>query len=480
MVHYIRHKKWIGLIVYPFFLCLSLSLSGQSQKLNALLNMEFRPGNFPVQARNEAQLKDIYYDNLHDIFSLIFFESDSTFEALKEFEDLRIEAIEDYEAKTPWKGFLMAEIKLQWAFIKLKYGEEWGAFWSLRSANKTIKENTEDFPNFALNGRTSGMLSILFGVTPDNYQWIFNLFGMKGTVKEGIDQLRRNRSNSEIFGLESSIILGMVYSHLLENKAMSPQFIMEHPLGTNPLPQYFQGIILQKSHQASQARVLWQDEAISVPFKHYLIAESYFQEGRYDSAIVYFHQFLDAFKGLTYQKDAYLKIALSHKLQGKNNEYNDYLNMAKASKAESSEIDKNAQKIMDQLPTINLDMLQLRFAIDGGYFDRAQTLIGHLESSALSELEQVELTYRKARLNHVKGENSKAIDLYRQVTEQAETIEETYYAPNSFLQLGYLQRDAGDEEAASMYFERVLSFRKHPYKMSLDSKAKVALSLLDE
>ena len=28
---------------------------------------------------------------------------------------------------------------------------------------------------------------------------------------------------------------------------------------------------------------------------------------------------------------------------------------------------------------------------------------------------------------------------------------------------------------ARMYFERVLTFRRHPYKNSLDSKAKIAL-----
>lgn len=466
-------------MVYPFFLFFTLSLQGQNQKLEQLLNLELRPGSFPSEIRSEEQLQDLYYDNLHDIMHLIFYESDSSFEALKKFEDLRIEAIEAFPQASAWKGFLISEIKLQWAFIKLKYGEEWGAFWSLRSANKLISENEEDYPSFTINQRTSGLLNILFGVTPDNYKWVFNMFGMKGSVKEGIEKLEHTLKLKNGYGLEAAIILGMVESHLLENTQKAPQFLNQNSNGSKPLSRYFQGIILQKSHRALEARKLWTEDGMKIPFEYYLVGESYFQEGLYKQAVENYQLFLSHFSGTTYEKDTYLKIALCHQFLGEVSSFNRYFSLAENSKAKSSEIDKNAQKILDDFGQTNLTMLQLRFAIDGGFTERANALISQLISSNLSQEERVELNYRKARLAHISGQTEKAVSLYKAVIEQAETIKATYYAPNSFLQMGYLQRDSGNSEKARLYFNEVLNFRKHPYKTSLDTKAKVAISLLD-
>jgi hypothetical protein len=52
-----------------------------------------------------------------------------------------------------------------------------------------------------------------------------------------------------------------------------------------------------------------------------------------------------------------------------------------------------------------------------------------------------------------------------------------YYAPNSWLQLGYIGVEEKDPEAAT-YFSRALEYKKHEYKNSIDTKAKSALAQL--
>ena len=260
---------------------------------------------------------------------------------------------------------------------------------------------------------------------------------------------------------------------------MSPSFIESHQWNKNALSNYFQGIILSKSHQAAKARALWTQKKLNVPFANYLIAETYFQEGNYVEAIKYYDQFIRGFEGITYEKDALLKMGLSNMLLGDQNEYSKFIEKAKNSLADKSEIDKNAKKIIDQLPNLNLDLLKLRFAIDGGFETQANQLIVLLKNTNLIELEKVELVYREARLAHILAKSDQAIEKYLTVVNQAELIQESYFAPNSYLQLGYLQQELGNIAMAKMYFEKVLSFKKHPYKESLDSKAKVALSLLN-
>jgi uncharacterized protein HemY len=53
-----------------------------------------------------------------------------------------------------------------------------------------------------------------------------------------------------------------------------------------------------------------------------------------------------------------------------------------------------------------------------------------------------------------------------------------YFAPNACLQLGYLMLEENDVAAAEEYFEMALSYKKHEYKNSIDTKAKTALAQL--
>ena len=59
-------------------------------------------------------------------------------------------------------------------------------------ANKAynlLKRNEAEFPDFILNKEGLGMLHILIGSIPDQYQWIFKTFSMRGILKKGMEEL---------------------------------------------------------------------------------------------------------------------------------------------------------------------------------------------------------------------------------------------------------------------------------------------------
>ena len=113
------------------------------------------------------------------------------------------------------------------------------------------------------------------------------------------------------------------------------------------------------------------------------------------------------------------------------------------------------------------------------FFEKANELIVFQETRDLPPYYALELIYRKARMAHLQNKNNEAISLYEQVIQQSGTISETYYAPNSFLQIGYLYKENNRIEEAMDYFSRVLNFKNHPYKKSLDNKARLALASLE-
>jgi Tfp pilus assembly protein PilF len=53
-----------------------------------------------------------------------------------------------------------------------------------------------------------------------------------------------------------------------------------------------------------------------------------------------------------------------------------------------------------------------------------------------------------------------------------------YFGANAALNLGYIAKEQKDFDAARKYFQLALTFPKHEYKTSIDSKAKSELELL--
>ena len=141
-------RKWIGLLVYPFFVFTAWSANGQSSLLQAyqnVLNLDFSG---PAQGtwQNDTGIPhfDLYTDNLREVTYLIFTENEAAFDSLRRNEKNRLKQLKNTSTPSPYTDFLRAEIKIQWAFTKLKFGENWSGVWALRSAYKTIKKNIEN------------------------------------------------------------------------------------------------------------------------------------------------------------------------------------------------------------------------------------------------------------------------------------------------------------------------------------------------
>ncbi len=116
--------------------------------------------------------------------------------------------------------------------------------------------------------------------------------------------------------------------------------------------------------------------------------------------------------------------------------------------------------------------------MDGGYYPRVQSILDSIGPEHLKTMrDEVELNYRKARLHHKLNHLSDAKTYYEKTIE-LNGSGNWYYAPNACLQLGYLLMEENNNAAAEEYFEMGLSYKKHEYKNSIDTKAKTALAQL--
>lgn len=485
-------QKWIGLIAYPFFVLYPIQKNfAQSQNFSKayeqVLGLSFEKNRESLTKQHIAGFPyaNIYLQNLNDVLELVFTENENQYEALKNKESERLDLLDELNSDSPYIGFVRAEIKLQWAFVKLKFGHTWSGVWSLRRAFKTIEDNIRQHPEFKLNYKTMGLLHVIFGAVPDHQQWVLSILGLEGDVALGLQEIEEIHKADNLFNTELSLISALIESYLLENhKAALSRLDNDSNEEKSLAEAYITSLILMKSHEAKKSAVilkkaLGQNQNDLYLF-HYLLGEAQFQGGDYYNAGQNYSAFLAGFQGSGQKKDAMMKLAmcdlfLNNDLAFFNRTWAD----AAAMKNSEAEADKNAHKILSAKALPNFDLLKIRFAIDGGFYTYADSLVTAIDLDKIKPYEIFELDYRKARLAHLQGDFDLALTHYYKVISNAERLPETYFVPNSFLQIGYLKLEQGDKEQAKMYFNKVLEFKDHPYKNSLDSKAKIAIEAIN-
>ena len=143
----------------------------------------------------------------------IFVEDDYTlYKAHKFHENELLEKLDELNFSETYTNFLRSEIKLQWAILKLKNGEEFAAFWNLKQAYNIAVENVRKNHEFLPSYKTLGLLHVLYGIFPEKYNWILSIFGIEGNVHTGLSELDKVYESSHFLSLECGIPLTRMQS----------------------------------------------------------------------------------------------------------------------------------------------------------------------------------------------------------------------------------------------------------------------------
>ncbi len=431
----------------------------------------------------DDQVGATYVASLAEAIELLVTEDNSRF---TEYEDRFLQRRDKkIKGSTRDYQFLQAEIRLHWAFVYLKFGHDFDAALQLRQAYQIAESCREKFPDYLPIRKTSGLLRIIVGSVPEKYNWVLSLLNMSGSVTGGLDDLRvLSTSSASPFAVESKILHSLVTGFLLADSGKALEE-MQQVLATekgNRLAMFLAGsLALKSSHNEVALEMLegLSQAGTGVPlyYADYLRGEAYLHKGDYINAISAYRWFIGHQTGQNYIKDAHYKIALCYWLNGNESDAITAFADARTKGKESTEADKSAAHALADKDLPNAKLSRVRFLTDGGYYQEAEGILSRITSmDLLIKRDQVEYLYRKARLLH-KTENTDAEKYYRDVIDMT-GLEHWYFAPNACLQLGYIYQSQNKIEEAEEYFQRALSYRRHEYKNSIDSKARSALAQL--
>jgi tetratricopeptide (TPR) repeat protein len=465
-----QEKNWLSAedINKPYTLILNLHLSDARILLPEIKSPE-----------------QMYVAGLADALELMVTEDDSKFDSYEELYQKRVDQLEEINPATSASLFTLAELRLQWAFVYLKFGHEFDAAWNIRQAYNTVQECKKKYPDFLPIKKTSGLLDIMLGSVPEKYQWVMNLLNMEGSVDLGLKDLEQVIDQSPTLKFETTLLYNLFRGFVLQQTESAMAGFTENinAFPENRLALFLGASIAIKNSQSEKAlsylqKITQDKHGILIPYADYQLGEVYLHKGEYESSIRSYQKFIVGYLGHNYIKDAHYKIGVCYWLLGNKTEASRYFDKAKDEGKESTEADKYAARSLLTREYPNVKLSKIRYATDGGYYDDARKIMNSIgEKELTSSKDKVEFLYRKARLFHKSGSYSEAQKFYLETIAKQEE-ENWYFAPNACLQLGYLLLAQEKSAEAKQYFEKALTYKKHEYKNSIDSKAKSALAQL--
>ncbi|GAB3959831.1 hypothetical protein GCM10028805_56670 [Spirosoma harenae] len=455
-----------------------------------LQKLQIQPAQQLLARESSANGIRIFLDDYADMMTLVTSDDDQVFDKLSDREDERLDALKKLDDTSPWQRVLLAEVRLHWAFVKLKFGKEISASWDVIRAYKLLAENQKRYPDFLPTYKSLGTLHIMIGSVPDNYVWVANLLGLHGNIKQGQLEVKRAQQDST-FRLEAQLIELMVQAYVLKFRSADEQ-VLERLVANNPdnlLLHFFGATIEQKAGHSGQALTYLMKRPKgpayqALPIIENILGDIYLQKGEYSTAITHFQAFLSSYKGRNFLKDSYYKLFLCHWLTNDpEEEGRPFLQKVLAVGRTTVESDKAAQKFAEMYLKKGASsnqrvLMRARLASDGGFIDSA---LGYLrpytEASFSLTTEKAEYNYRMGRIHQHQNAPDAAIPYLNRALTLSEP-EQLSFGATAALQLGYIYQQKNDRVRARSFFEKALRFKHHEYKNSVDNKARAALNQL--
>jgi tetratricopeptide (TPR) repeat protein len=332
----------------------------------------------------------------------------------------------------------------------------------------------------------SGPMLVVAGTIPDAYKWLASLFGIRGSIKDGMAQMQQVINSKDplakMFFNEASFYYCYILFYI-ENKPDEVfQYIQQRKLDVvnNHLLAYMTANLAINDKRTEYAKNIilqrnMSPEYLNTPVWDFELAYTKIHHLETQDAIQYFQNFVSKFKGKYYLKDAYEKLSWCYYLQGNMGAAANARKQVLARGSETTDADKQAAKDARSGVWPNPLLLKARLLNDGGYNNEAIALLTGKSAADFTKLEdKLEFAYRVARIYDDVGRDSEAIKMYLFAINLGENRTE-YYAARAALQIGLIYEQQGKKDIAIKYFQECLDMKDHDYKDSLDQKAKAGI-----
>jgi len=447
-----------------------------------------------LKQKNTFNLMPHYVEDYIDFFhAFVDGKPKAVYGKYKERMQERLKWLEQGSPNDPYFLFTQGDIYLRWGMIYALYGDNIEAFKSIKKAASLLEKNGNKFPTFMPNKRALGILHTMVGAIPGEYKWGASLAGLKGDVNQGLSELEEVISHGKTFpsfefNKETQLMYGilLLYMGNSDQKAWGALNTEVMDVSQNPMAAY---VLASRSIQIgkSQKALIIMNQCPEGEEFHYFgyldILRGISKLHRLDlKSESDFKRFLEKYRGVNHIKEVYQKLAWISILKKNENGYKYNMSLVEKKGEYNNFADRTAMNEMENAKqgiVPKLELLQARLYFDGGYYEKAYSLLQRFDAKKLKgEEQQLEFSYRKARILHLMRKNEEAIKIYESVYQKGRK-KPYYYACSAALQMGTIWEVRKEPSRAIEAYKKCLKEKPDQYKASLHSKAKAALNKLE-
>ena len=427
----------------------------------------------------------VFLENYIDFLSLFISEEDEMFKEMEGNKESRLAKLRKGDKSSPYYLYTQAEIHMQWAFARIKFGEYVKAFLEIRKSYKILNDNAEKFPDFKPNLKSLGILHTLLGAIPDKYKFGAKVLGMTGSISQGMEELAIVLQDDEfIFKDEALIMYAMLQLHLNKNEVEAWNVISNESLDpeSNLLHCFAASSVAMYTGRNDEMISLLENRPSGPEFFPFPYLDFYLGLAKLhrldDDADLYFKKYIKEYNGKNYIKESYRKLSWFYFLQDKSGQYNYYNQMTILDGESVSDEDKSALAEAKSGRKPHKKLLEARLLFDGAYYDKALGIIEGIDAKKLTDnYNRVEYHYRMARILDEMGRWGEAEKAYINAIDRGKDLP-TYFSANACIKLALIYEKEKDVAAATSYYKKALTFKDHEYKNSIDAEAKAGLNRL--
>jgi predicted Zn-dependent protease len=429
-------------------------------------------------------------ENYIDCLSIFVGEEEVEYKRLLKNKDRRLRMIQRGDESDPYYLYTQAEIRLQWAAAKLKFGDYFSAFQEVNRANKLLTKNQDLFPHFVLNKKSLGLLHALVGTVPDSYRWGIRLISsLNGTLDQGKIELEQAlnycKKTDHVFTMESQIYYAYALLHIFNDpeKAWYVASELSDKSSTSALIRFVLGNVALSTGRNDEAIEILEsgvDQPQSFPFYYLELMKGMAKLYRLDiDADEPIERFVNYFRGKNFIKEAYQKLAWFQLIYGTDEGYRSYMRLAVTEGNDDVGEDQKALKEALSGYVPEPELLKARLLFDGGYYHQAQKQIQRCLSDRLDDPNlHLEFQYRKGRIYQKLNNHGEAKKHFLIALEAMD--EKTYYSCAAALQLGLIHEKENSPSEAIYYFKKCTSIKSEEHRTSLHRQAKSGIRRIEE
>jgi hypothetical protein len=460
-----------------------ISSEPYSRVLRQILSLQFEAADNLIKGfAGDPEMGDdmVYLQNYLEFLDALIAGDRPGYEVYLSRAQSRLDSIQSEYGHLSERLPMISAIHLQTSFLNAIHGENFQAARNFYVAKRYYLQTESARPGDPFSDKLEGLINIIAGSAPAEYHWLMKIFGIKGDIQLGLDQLMEyHNGTSGVDRIESCLIL--LYACQVTGKGTEDQHV-DCVEDTVTLHLYFHAYNALKSGRSRKVIELlnnWhQDpEETALSYLDLLLGEALLNSTD-PEAKDHLIRFLDRTQGDHYVKTAWHKLSWHHFLEGDSAAY--YMARDNVIQEGKGILDADKQAFReasdDGLP--NAFLLRSRLYFDGGYYRRSYETLQQVHQGDLANRkDSLEYTYRLARIADRLGEIDEAIAGYHEVVE-AETGSTWYFSSNAALLLGMIYEDRGDTAMALGFYQTCLKLNRSAYRNSIGNKAKLGIKRL--